>query len=152
MSNVSIQKVAQPRPSAIQTDGPPIPPTPREIRRGNPLYRPLKAIASLRLTVFLFVLSMILVFVGTLAQKDAGTMNVVNSYFWSLYVWVPFQVFGRFGEVFFGLPKDTSIPGAFPFPGGKLLGVPCWSTFWPLTWFASRSPGNAQAFSSFMAG
>jgi hypothetical protein len=73
----------------------------------------LMSVASLRLTVFLFVLAFILVFVGTLAQKYAGIWTVVNTYFRTVYVWVPLQVF---------FPSDMSVPGGFPFPGGWLIG------------------------------
>ena len=53
---------------------------------------PLRVLASLRLTVALFALSMVLVFFGTLAQVDKGIWTVVDQYFRSWYVWVPFQL------------------------------------------------------------
>jgi hypothetical protein len=73
----------------------------------------LTPIASLRLTVVLFVLSIFLVFCGTLAQIDAGIFTVVNSYFRTALVWIPFQIF---------FPRRIQIPGSFPYPGGWLLG------------------------------
>ncbi len=75
--------------------------------------RLLKILASLRITVVLFGFSILLVFFGTLAQVDAGIWTVVSQYFRSAYVWVPLQIF---------FPRDLSIPGGFPFPGGWLLG------------------------------
>ncbi len=45
--------------------------------------------ASLRLTVLLFVLAMILIFFGTIAQKDVGNWEVVNTYFRSLWLMMP---------------------------------------------------------------
>src|ERR1700730_16140580 len=120
MNNTSIQPAADPKPLALPEAA--MPPARPKARPKNPLYQALRAIASLRLTVVLFVLSFILVFVGTLAQMDAGIWNVVNTYFWSIYVWVPFQVFVRFGQVFFGVSEKLVLPGAFPFPGGKVLG------------------------------
>lgn len=66
----------------------------------------LAPIASLRLTVLLFVLSMILIFVGTVAQKDMGNWEVVNSYFRSLWLMMPVGVAGL----------------KVPFPGGYTLG------------------------------
>ncbi len=69
------------------------------------------------------MLSLILVFVGTLAQMDDNIHGVVNRYFRSFYVWVPFQLFARFCMVFFGVDRATQIPGAFPFPGGWTLGT-----------------------------
>jgi hypothetical protein len=88
----------------------------------TPPGRALQALASLRLTVTLFALSMVLVFVGTLAQMDAGIHTVVAKYFRSWVVLVPFQLFVRFGQVFFGIPPTTSVSGTFPFPGGWTIG------------------------------
>jgi ABC-type transport system involved in cytochrome c biogenesis permease subunit len=89
----------------------------RMTRRGaSPLKKVLLPLASLRLTVVLFVLSLILVWCGTLAQRDAGIHVVVNHYFrgdWKTagFIWVPLKHL-----VFF------AVPGGFPFPGGFLLG------------------------------
>lgn len=74
------------------------------------LARPL---ASLRLTVILLVLGMVLVFCGTLAQIDQGIWQVVRTYFRSLVVWIPFQLF---------FPRSIQVGGGFPFPGGWLIG------------------------------
>ena len=54
----------------------------------------LAPIASLRLTVVLFVLAMILIFVGTVAQKDVGNWAVVNTYFRSLGFMMPIGIAG----------------------------------------------------------
>jgi hypothetical protein len=83
----------------------------------------IHALASLRLTVFLFALSLLLVFFGTLAQIDNGIWTVVNGYFRWFYVWVKLQLLVQFGQVFFGLPKTMTVPGSFPFPGGLTLGI-----------------------------
>jgi hypothetical protein len=93
--------------------------------KGKPwtVLRVLQLAASLRLTVALFVLSLLLVFFGTLAQIDHGIWTVVGDYFRSFGVMVPFQLFVKFGQVFFGLPADTTIPGSFPFLGGTTLGL-----------------------------
>lgn len=82
----------------------------------------LKVIASLRLTVVLFVLSLFLVFCGTMAQVDEGIWTVVSGYFRSFVAQIPFQIFVRFGQVFLYFPKTMKIPGTFPFPGGLLIG------------------------------
>jgi hypothetical protein len=90
----------------------------------------LKGVASLRLTVFLFVLSLILVFCGTIAQVDLGNWTVVNRYFRTFYVWIPFQTFVHFFKVFslkfdtftIGIPSSAEVPGTFPFPGGWTIG------------------------------
>jgi hypothetical protein len=88
----------------------------------TPPGRALQAIASLKLTVTLFALSMVLVFVGTLAQMDSGIHTVVAKYFRSWVVLVPIQLFVRLGQVFFGVPPTASVSGAFPFPGGWTIG------------------------------
>jgi hypothetical protein len=73
----------------------------------------LTPLASLRLTVVLLALSIILVFCGTLAQVDAGILTIVHEYFRTALVWVPLQIF---------FPRDMHVGGAFPFPGGWLIG------------------------------
>ncbi len=74
----------------------------------------LHRLASLRITVVLFVLSLLLVFWGTLAQQDAGVWTVVNKYFRNFFVWVPWRV------VFFNNLEDAS--SCIPFPGGLTIG------------------------------
>jgi hypothetical protein len=37
-------------------------------------------------------------------------------------VWIPLQIFVRFGQVFFAVSASAQLPGAFPFPGGWLIG------------------------------
>ncbi|MEE2990603.1 MAG: hypothetical protein VX715_08305, partial [Planctomycetota bacterium] len=53
----------------------------------------LPIIASLKLTVVLFTMSIFLVFVGTLAQVNQDMWQVINSYFHSFGVWIGLQVF-----------------------------------------------------------
>jgi hypothetical protein len=93
--------------------------------KGEPdlLWQALEAVASLRITVVLFALSVVLVFCGTLAMMDTGIWTVVKLYFRSFHVWIPFQVFVRLGQVFFGVPTDRMIGGVFPFPGGRAIGA-----------------------------
>lgn len=78
----------------------------------------LRPLASLRLTVWLFALSIVLVFVGTLAQEKETMWDVLSHYFRTWVSWVPLDVF--FPDSFF--PKLPTIPGKFPFPGGWSLG------------------------------
>jgi hypothetical protein len=85
-------------------------------------YKGLMALASLRLTVVLFALSLLLVLFGTLAQMDLGLYAVLHGYFRAAFVWVPWQLFVRFGQVFLGVDPKTHVGGTFPFPGGWLLG------------------------------
>ncbi|MBL8866778.1 MAG: hypothetical protein JNK93_14565, partial [Planctomycetia bacterium] len=87
-------------------------------------HKVLKPLASLQLTVVLFALSMVLVFFGTVAMMSAGLWTVVDQYFRSAIVWIPFDLIRKFGTVFFDLPKDGSPwPFAFPFPGGWTIGA-----------------------------
>src|SRR6266498_3460112 len=88
----------------------------------NPAWMALTALASLRLTVALFVLAFMLVFLGTLAQVDEGIWTVLHKYFRTGLAWIPFQALVRFGQTFFGLPQTLEVKGSFPFPGGWLLG------------------------------
>lgn len=106
------------------------PPNPTERRdgetrpqRNGPVMRVLLALASLRLTVVLFTLAIILVFLGTLAQVDEGIWTVLYKYFrCKTIAWIPFQTFVRFGQVFLGVPSSLEVAGSFPYPGGWLLG------------------------------
>lgn len=101
-----------------------------EERFDEPLERPQKSalaralgpVASLRLTVLLFVLSLVLVFCSTLAQMNASNWTVVKDYYRSFYVWVPFQMFAQFSHIFFGTKHDAVWSGSFPFPGGWVIG------------------------------
>ena len=117
MSKTSIQ-VAMP-PSA----GPISPPLHRRPDRLRVLKKVGQALASLRLTVVLFVLSMFLVFTGTLAMRDSGLWTALYGYFRCWIAWIPLQVFVPFGQVFFGMPMNLRVPGGFYYPGGWLLGT-----------------------------
>ena len=69
---------------------------------------------SLKLTVTLLVLSMVLIFAGTLAQVDKGIWTVMDQYFRCWIAWIELSVF---------FPGSGSEPAAVvPFPGGFLLG------------------------------
>jgi hypothetical protein len=120
MSETSIQAApSKPLTTAVPSAAPPrVPPT---------WLRPLKkigeALASLRLTVFLFVLAMFLVFSGTLAMRDYGLWVTLSSYFRCWWAWIPLQTFVPFGQVFLGLPQTLRVSGAIPFPGGWLIGA-----------------------------
>jgi hypothetical protein len=69
---------------------------------------------SLKLTVTLLALSMVLVFAGTLAQVDKGIWTVVDQYFRCFIAWIDLPVF---------FPRTWDIPNLkLPFPGGFLIG------------------------------
>ena len=75
----------------------------------------LKYFLSLRLTVTLLSLSMILVFCGTLAQVDKGIWTVMDQYFRTWIAWIDLSIFfNKFNPL-----NAFSIP----FPGGFLIGA-----------------------------
>jgi len=77
--------------------------------------RILKPVASLKLTVIIFALSLFLIFAGTLAQVHEGVWTVVDEYFRSAIVVIEFQLF---------VPESIAkVGGAFVFPGGLTLGI-----------------------------
>lgn len=78
---------------------------------------PLSWLASLRLTVVLLTLGMYLIFVGTLAQVEAGIWQVISEYFRSWIVQVPFDVF----RALLYPGSENTWPGSHPFPGGFLI-------------------------------
>jgi ABC-type transport system involved in cytochrome c biogenesis permease subunit len=96
------------------------------------LARVLGPLASLKLTVVLFALAIVIVLAGTLAQVNADVWDVVDEYFRirpsqlaeggagflkAFFVWIPGQIF---------------LPGAF-FPNAPTL--PEWAGFWfPKGW------------------
>ena len=69
---------------------------------------------SLKLTVTLLALSMVLIFAGTLAQVDKGIWTVMDQYFRCFIAWIDLYVF---------FPRSMDIPSVrIPFPGGFLIG------------------------------
>ncbi len=69
---------------------------------------------SLKLTVVLLSLSMVLIFAGTLAQVDQGIWTVMDQYFRCFLAEIDLHVF---------FPRSMNIPNLWiPFPGGFLIG------------------------------
>ncbi|MEL6110669.1 MAG: cytochrome C biogenesis protein, partial [Planctomycetota bacterium] len=79
----------------------------------------LAAVGSLKLTVGLFAVSLILVLVGTLAQDELNMQEVKTRYFTSWYAWLRFDDF--LPQSFF--PHKEPIWGGILFPGGALIGA-----------------------------
>ena len=98
--------------------------------RDEPAWRgALKPLASLKLTVALFVMAIFLVLVGTLAQVEKDIWQVVAEYFRTPLAWVELRLF--FPPSFFPgltvpsaihLPGHYMLPLGFYFPGGWLIG------------------------------
>ncbi|MFT5425050.1 MAG: hypothetical protein ACI89L_002857 [Phycisphaerales bacterium] len=80
----------------------------------SPLKRLIAPFASIKLTVVLLGLSIILVMAGTLAQTEMGIWDVLHKYFRSLYVFIPLRIF---------FPGDINPRLALPFPGGYTIGM-----------------------------
>jgi len=91
----------------------------RTISRESLLVKLFLPLASLRLTVVLFALAVVLVFAGTLAQVDDDIWDVMRQYFRTFFAWIPFQVF--FPRTFFA-GEQWQVPGGIWFPGGWLIG------------------------------
>lgn len=75
--------------------------------------RIVTALASLKLTVTLFSLSIFLVFAGTLAQVEQGIWQVMDQYFRCVIAWIAVRPL-TFGYL------DTDL--LLPYPGGWLIG------------------------------
>ncbi len=125
MTKSSIQAAPAPAPAPAARATPPAEPGPAVRRGPRPVRGALLSLASLRLTVALFVLALFLVFVGTLAQVFSSNQAVTLQYFRSFYVRVPWQLLVHFGRVFFGdwVPAGTQVGGTFPYPGGWTIGA-----------------------------
>jgi ABC-type transport system involved in cytochrome c biogenesis permease subunit len=80
----------------------------------------LRIVGSPVVSTVLFALAIFNVFAGTLAMARAGLWEVVDTYFRSAFVMIEFEAF--FPPSFFPTIDDGAIPGAFPFPGGWLIG------------------------------
>ena len=84
--------------------------------------RALAVLASLRLTVVLFAMSILLVFLGTLAQKDHGVWYVVDyAYFRVWFAHIELQTVERLVQMF--RPVEWNLSGYLYFPGGKMIGL-----------------------------
>jgi ABC-type transport system involved in cytochrome c biogenesis permease subunit len=81
-------------------------------------YLLVKALGSLKITVTLFALAILIVLIGTLAQDEETLVQVKRQYFNSWIAWVPVDVF--FPQTLW--PHDP-LPGKFPFPGGAAIGL-----------------------------
>ncbi|TWU26451.1 Cytochrome c biogenesis protein CcsA [Novipirellula galeiformis] len=79
----------------------------------------LRWLGSLKFTVTLFALSLIIVLVGTLAQDEMNMLEVKQRYFLS---WIaPLHLDDFVPQAFYR--HSTPLPGVIPFPGGALIGL-----------------------------
>jgi hypothetical protein len=86
------------------------------------LRRVLDTAASLKLTVVLLALSMVLIFAGTLAQVERGIWHVIDIYFHQPIVMIPLSIFDPRPAIAADGSAAAQLPGAFPWPGGVTLG------------------------------
>jgi hypothetical protein len=73
----------------------------------------LVALGSLKLTIVLFLLAMVLLFAGTIAQTEQGIFHVLQGYFRTVVAWIDLRMF---------LPGRMDVDIAIPWPGGWLIG------------------------------
>ena len=79
----------------------------------------MRAIGSLKITVTMFALGTLILFIGTLAQDEETIVDVKKQYFNSWVAKVPFDVF-RPQTI---SPHKDPIPYAFAIPGGAAIGL-----------------------------
>ncbi len=97
--------------------------TPANEREENLLRELAEALASLKLTVVLFALSILLVLFGTLAQVDHDVWHVVRkTHFRVFRANIELQSIGHLASMTFG-GDWTWLKGSVPFPGGITLGA-----------------------------
>ncbi|HEY2826863.1 MAG TPA: hypothetical protein VGJ04_04625, partial [Pirellulales bacterium] len=81
----------------------------------------LKPLASLKLTVTLFSLAIVLILAGTLAQARHDIWWVLHNYFRTPLAWIELKTF--FPPAWFSqYPALLNLPGSIPFPGGFTIG------------------------------
>ena len=94
----------------------------------------MKALASLKLTVALMAYAIVVIYVGTIAQKDADIWQIVRDYFHAWLMWVDVNLF--FPKEFFWFMPTVTIPApeslaalnitnfhTIPLPGGLIVGT-----------------------------
>jgi ABC-type transport system involved in cytochrome c biogenesis permease subunit len=79
----------------------------------NTLKKVVAPVASLRLTVVLLAISMIVILAGTTAQSHMGIWQVQEKYFHSFFCWIDLDLLAPLVK--------THIPGAIPMLGGYSL-------------------------------
>ncbi len=83
------------------------------------IWQALKLLGSLKITVTMFAFSILILFVGTLAQDEQTLIDVKRIYFNSWIAMVPHHVFAP--VTIFGPHSDFSI--MIPIPGGATIGL-----------------------------
>lgn len=100
---------------------------PAKVANTKPLtHKILKPLASLQLTIALFVISLLIVFFGTMAQKYDSLNTVLDNYFYCWVAWVDLNLLSDFTQVFFSFrfagTEQDRVTCTVPFVGGFTLG------------------------------
>ena len=85
----------------------------------SPAYILLRALGSLKITVTMFGLGILLLFFGTLAQDQQNLAEVKRLYFNAWLAVIPLDVLVPITV----WPHANPLPGRFPFPGGATIGL-----------------------------
>ncbi|OYW15891.1 MAG: hypothetical protein B7Z55_14625, partial [Planctomycetales bacterium 12-60-4] len=85
----------------------------------SPAYVLLRAMGSLKITVTMFGLGILLLFFGTLAQDQQNLAEVKRLYFNAWLAVIPLDVLVPITI----WPHANPVPGKFPFPGGATIGL-----------------------------
>lgn len=131
---MATQLSTQPRPMTQGVPdhaGRPAAPSPRAPTWWDAVVAILQPLASLKLTVALFVMAIFMVFAGTLAQTEKDIWQVIHDYFrmdlrslsaaWgSALAWIDFRIF--FPRSFFPDMREIPWGYGFFFPSGWLIG------------------------------
>jgi ABC-type transport system involved in cytochrome c biogenesis permease subunit len=80
----------------------------------------IRAVASLKLTVFLFAYGIFIVYIGTVAQEENDIWQVVRDYFHAWLMWVDVNLL--FPKAFFPFVPHLAVP-LIPAPGGMAIGA-----------------------------
>jgi ABC-type transport system involved in cytochrome c biogenesis permease subunit len=95
----------------------------------NPLKTLVAPLASLRLTVVLLALALVLIYAGTWAQIDNGIWQVQREYFHSFFYWLDPALFfprnadGTLKSIRLFTVGGNAVFAKVPMPGGYLLGL-----------------------------
>ncbi|HJZ93565.1 MAG TPA: hypothetical protein VKE40_21995, partial [Gemmataceae bacterium] len=91
-------------------------PAPKTTPRARPslIYQAVRTLASLKLTVVLFSLAMVLVFFGTLGMTQDSIEGTVHRYFRSWIAMIDLQGLAEFCKVFLGFGPDFQLPVKLP--------------------------------------
>jgi ABC-type transport system involved in cytochrome c biogenesis permease subunit len=113
-------------------------------------WKTLHLAGSLKITVTMFALSMLILLIGTLAQDEQSIVDVKYDYFNSWIAVVPLDVFAP--QTLLPHAPEDRIPYAFLMPGGALVGLILMINLFAakLTRFAMSARGSRLALGLFV--